>query len=144
MRNISTRIIINKPVEYVWNVFNDIDSFKEWNPYISSIAGDLYVGNKIEITTHLPNSTPKKLKPIVRKYRMYEEIVWVHKKKIFNLLQRKHTFKFMIIDDDTTMFLNEERFSGSMLPLIWQTLNNNLRSQFELMNVAFKQRCESK
>jgi hypothetical protein len=75
---------------------------------------------------------------------MYEEIDWIYKKKIFNLLQRKHTFKFMKIDDDKTMFLNEERFSGSILPLIWQTLNNNLRSQFSLMNAAFKQRCETK
>ncbi len=36
MKSLETDIIINAPIDPVWNILVDFDSYPEWNPFIKS------------------------------------------------------------------------------------------------------------
>ena len=46
MYEISNQVMINAPVDQVWNVLTDFDRFPEWNPVIRRVEGRLAVGLK--------------------------------------------------------------------------------------------------
>lgn len=142
--HISTRVIIESRLEKVWDVFNNLEEYHEWNPYIRKIDGELYVGSKLKILLNSPDSQLKTIKPVVQKLLIYNELSWLYKSIIPGIIMRKHTFQFQKIDDETTMFVNEERLSGIIIPMTYTGINSKLRQRFESMNIAFKQRCESK
>ena len=37
MRQISTEIEINAPVETVWSILTDFDKYPDWNPFVKSV-----------------------------------------------------------------------------------------------------------
>ena len=48
-KEVNTQIHIHGPAALVWEVFSDFKSYKEWNPFIREVKGEVAIGNKIEI-----------------------------------------------------------------------------------------------
>ncbi len=53
-----TEIIIEAPVNYVWQVLSDFAKYKDWNPFILSVTGNLIVGEKLTIKIKPPGLAP--------------------------------------------------------------------------------------
>ena len=53
MKQIETYTDIAAPLEDVWRVFYDIDRYKEWNPFLIAMKGELKEGAQITVTARL-------------------------------------------------------------------------------------------
>ena len=49
MKQIETEIIIEAPVEQVWENLMNFKEYSNWNPFIKSIRGTRTVGKKLQI-----------------------------------------------------------------------------------------------
>ena len=49
MLELRTETEIDAPVERVWQVLMDFDSYPRWNPFIRSIRGTPEVGSRLEV-----------------------------------------------------------------------------------------------
>ncbi|MCP3909823.1 MAG: SRPBCC domain-containing protein, partial [Actinomycetia bacterium] len=47
---LKTEITIGAPIEEVWAVLTDLDSFPEWNPFMTAAAGVVAEGERLEVT----------------------------------------------------------------------------------------------
>ena len=47
MRRLEAEIQIGVPAENVWEILMDLESYKEWNPFVREITGEIKVGNTI-------------------------------------------------------------------------------------------------
>jgi uncharacterized protein YndB with AHSA1/START domain len=44
-KSIKTEIVINASKEKVWHVLTDFKRYPQWNPFITSVEGELVKGN---------------------------------------------------------------------------------------------------
>ena len=46
-KEIKTEILIRATPEKVWAILTDFDNYRNWNPFIRSVTGEVAVGNTI-------------------------------------------------------------------------------------------------
>jgi len=142
MKILSTEITINTPVQKVWDIFTDFDSFSNWNPFMKYIKGEMIIGKKIQVMISPPNSNPMKFSPKLLKYENQKEIRWIGRVGIPLVFDGEHILQFIDNNDGTTKFIQKEEFKGILVPFMKKMLDVNTKNGFELMNKALKEQCE--
>lgn len=134
---IHTNIIINATPEKVWAVLTDFPAYPEWNSFIRSIRGEIAVSNTIQV-----DIDGMKFSPRVLRFSKYEEFQWKGKLFIPGLFDGKHRFFLSRNADGTTLFIQEEEFSGILIPFLRGKLQNEILPKFNRMNEELKARVE--
>lgn len=142
MRHISSEIIINSTPKKVWNILSDFDNYKNWNPFVKSIEGQVEEGKKFKITIQQPNSKPMTFSQKCLKFEKNKELRWLGHLLIPGIFDGEHIFELMQTKDGNTVFIQREKFMGILVPLFWKKLNKDTRNGFELMNHELKMRVE--
>ena len=57
MKKLTTEIIINAAPQKIWSILTGFEQYPTWNPFITSITGDVGVGNKITVRLEPPEAS---------------------------------------------------------------------------------------
>jgi len=57
-REIATEIVIDAPARIVWDILVDFARYREWNPYIPSLAGTARTGERVRFVFRLVPGVP--------------------------------------------------------------------------------------
>lgn len=136
-KEITTSITIMAKREKVWNILTDYKAYPEWNPFISSLTGNVAVGNIIKIQLQGFTFSPK-----VLTYTENTELSWLGHLGIKGLFDGMHIFSLQEQTDGTTLFKQSEHFRGLLVPLFSKRLDTDTKKGFEQMNQALKERAE--
>lgn len=144
-RSVVTEIQINAEPSRVWKEFSNFDSFPDWSPFIREIRGSMEKGSRLEVALQPPGNKARVLNPVVLRSEPLEEFRWRGKMGPGGVLfSGEHFFRLMPRDDhEGTVFTHGETFRGMLLPLLWRSLNTDVRRGFVAFNQALKARCES-
>jgi hypothetical protein len=143
MREIRTETLIDAPAERVWLVLTDFAVYPEWNPFIRRARGEAKVGSRLEVEIHPPDSRPMTFRPRVLVADPGRELRWLGNLWVQGLFDGEHAFTIETLDEARVRFVQDERFGGLLVPLLWKTMERATRRGFEEMNRALKQRAES-
>lgn len=135
--DVKTEISIQASPDKVWKIFTDFDSYPKWNPFIKSIQGIVASGNKIKVSITGMNFTP-----IVLQYQTNKQLIWKGVLMIPGLFDGEHRFILIDLGNGTTLFKQEETFSGILVPLFKNYLNSKIKSGYEAMNTKLKELAE--
>ena len=142
MKQITTEITIDAPIEEVWAILLDFAAYEEWNPFIRKITGQLGVAEHLTVTIEPPKQKSMNFRSQVQTYEDYK-FSWLGgfgKRGIFDGL---HSFELIRIAENQTRFLHCESFSGFLhKPLFW-LIGKSTQAGFIAMNNALKKRCET-
>ncbi|QDH78341.1 SRPBCC domain-containing protein [Echinicola soli] len=136
---IATHIHISAKPQEVWKVLMDTKQYPQWNPFVQSLSGEVAEGKRIKVK--LPGMT---FTPTVLALKPNREFRWRGKLLIKGLFDGEHSFQLQAADNDCTLFLHSETFSGLLVPLFKKKLLTTTNDGFEAMNRALKNRVESK
>ena len=136
-KHIHTSIEINANSAAVWKVLTDFDSYPDWNPFITSLTGDVAVGNKLAI--QLPSMN---FKPKVLTYTQNTELKWLGHVLFKGLFDGEHRFLLTDNGDGTTTLDHSEQFSGVLVKAFAKSLDGETKAGFNAMNEALKKRVE--
>ncbi|GGF33244.1 SRPBCC domain-containing protein [Echinicola rosea] len=136
---ITTRIHIHARPEEVWEVLMETNKYPEWNPFVTSLSGEMAEGNRIKVK--LPGMT---FAPKILTIRPFSEFRWKGKLLLNGLFDGEHSFELHPYNNDTTLFVHAETFSGLLVPLFKKQLRTTTKDGFEAMNNALKERVESR
>lgn len=139
---IKTNIVINAPIDTVWNVLTDFNKYSEWNSFIPSLTGNVKADEKITVNIVLPGSKGMTLKPRVLKYEENKELKWLGHLLFKGLFDGEHRFELIDNGDKTTTFIQSEKFRGILVPFFKKMLNVKTVNGFNQMNKELKKRCE--
>lgn len=142
-KNIETTIEINGTPEAVWRVLTNMEAHASWDPFITSMQGDLKVGKKINVTIAPPNQDGMNFTPTLLNVNKDQELRW--RGNILGmdfLFAGEHYFVLTKNTDATTTLTHGEHFSGIMLPLIWGSIKDDTRAGFTAFNEALKHEVE--
>lgn len=141
MKEIYTEIEINASASTVWGILTDFDKFPMWNPFMKKISGNLQEGASLEAFIQPPNSNGMTIKPKILEYQPGKKLRWLGILWIRKLFDGEHSWTTEKINENKTLFIQKERFSGLLVPF-GSTLLKNTKAGFELMNLALKKECE--
>ncbi len=134
---------IDAPPEQVWAVLTDFSKYHEWNPFITSIAGDLSVGGRLSVTLSPPEGRDWSFRPSLVVCDAPRELRWLGHLWFKGLFDGEHFFQCHEAGDHRTRFVHGENLKGFMVKYLARTVTNVTRG-FVYMNQALKRRVESR
>lgn len=141
MKTIQTQIIINATPAKVWSVLTQFESYPDWNPFITSIAGEKSVGGKLETTILPPNRKQMNFKPRILVLDENTELRWLGTAGIRGIFDGEHYFKIKDLGNGSVKFEHGEKFTGILVGLMPKVIIDT-KLGFELMNEALRNECE--
>ena len=143
MEHIRESIIIDAPIEQVWQTLMDFDAYPNWNPFITAIRGKAVKGGKLYVSIQPPNRKSMKFAPIVIQCDRPNEFRWLGKFLFKGLIDGEHYFLLEAVDENTTKLVQGEKFTG-ILVKPFRSMLSDTKKGFKAMNEALKLQCEVK
>jgi hypothetical protein len=145
MKEMRTEITINRSPSDVWKVFSNTKDYPNWSSFIEKIQGTMNEGDKLDIHLKTPKGQTMDIKPQVLVNEPLKEFRWLGKFAGVNFLfTGEHYFKLEPVDENRTRFIQGEKFTGILIPLVWKSLDSDTRSGFNEFNNALKKKVEGK
>jgi len=141
MREIRTEIEIAAPAERVWQVLTDFAAFPQWNPFIPRLSGEARRGAALSVHLQPPGGRGITLRPTVLAAEPNRELRWLGRLALPGLFDGEHRFAIEPLGANRVRFVQEERFTGVLVPLFRGILAATRRG-FGEMNGALKARAE--
>lgn len=110
----SVSVAIAAPPDAIWRRLTDAKGFPGWNSTVTSIDGEIALGNKLAI--QVPLAPGRTFKPKVVAFEPNREMVWAD--GFAPMFTGRRTFTLAPNPDGTTQFTMTEVFKGIMLPMI--------------------------
>lgn len=143
MKEIRTEIRIEAGADKVWGILTDFDRFPEWNPFMRYLKGSPAEGAQIEVKMVPPGSKGFIFKPTVLRFEKSREFHWLGHTGLPGLFDGEHIMELSGNPDGSTQFVQREKFTGILVPLLSASLDGGTKSGFEAMNQKLKQLCEA-
>ncbi|MDR6498161.1 hypothetical protein J2785_001305 [Burkholderia ambifaria] len=140
----STRadIFIDRPPADVWHVISNSTAYSDWNPFITRVDGDFRPGATIRIVLGRgPDSMV--FRPTVLVVRPQHDISWRGSVWIRGVLDGTHCIHLAAASRGTHLEQTES-FSGLFVGRLTKDIIEETQRNFQAMNVAVKQRVETK
>ncbi|WP_250620639.1 SRPBCC domain-containing protein, partial [Acinetobacter pittii] len=117
-KRIETKIVINQPIDHVWQTFICTSSYPKWNTLFGIDRFPTHVGQQISVDLYNKNRKVQfTMQPIIRKLDKYH-LEWEGKLYINGLFNGRHQFIFNKIDTNTTQLVQAEDFNGLLVPIL--------------------------
>lgn len=121
----------------IWRRLTDAKAFPQWNSTVTSIDGEIALGNKLAIK--VPLAPGRTFSPKVVELEANRQMVWAD--GMAPMFSGRRTFTLEPASDGTTVFTMTERFKGIMLPMIKGSLPD-FRPAFDQYAADLKRVCE--
>ena len=135
---ISTQITINASADKVWQVLTNFEAYKNWNPFLTHISGDLRIGGRLNIV-----ASGASFQPTVLKIEKEKEFRWLGHLMTKGLFDGEHIFQLETQSDGKIKFIHEELFSGILVGLFRKKLDTDIVEGFQEMNQKLKELAEN-
>lgn len=139
-----TEIVINSTPDKIWAILTDFKNYPNWNPFVTSLTGEIKVGNKIAVRIEPPGASANSFKPTVTAFEINKKFSWLGVFLFRGVFEGEHKFELIDNKNGTTTFVQSENFIGILVPLFKKTLDNNTRRGYEAMNNKLKELAEQK
>jgi hypothetical protein len=142
-RTIRSAIEIRAPIEVCWRVLADFDSYPEWNPHIRRVKGTARDRARVTIYSRPPGGRLIVMRPTIVAWDPPHELRWRATFLHGRLFSGEHGFKLEATGPSRVRFVQDERFSGLLVPLYSRLRLARTRQGFERVNEALRERAES-
>ncbi len=137
-----TEIAIESAPQRVWEILTDFAAYPAWNPFITHISGSASVGSRLDVQLQPPGGRGMRMRPTVLAAAPSRELRWLGRIGVPGLFDGEHRFRIEPLGTDRVRFVQEERFTGLLVPLVLRFVERATRQGFEAMNQALKARAE--
>lgn len=142
LRRIQTELEIDAPAEIVWKLLTDFEAMASWNPFITSISGELKPGAKLSLQVSPPGKPAMRFRPTVLAIRPERELRWRGKLLVAGIFDGEHYFLLERVAERRTRLVHGENFSGLLVGPLSGMLAAT-QEGFDAMNAALKRLAES-
>ncbi len=139
---LKTEIVINATAGKVWGILTDFGNYPNWNPFITSLKGEVEVGKTITVRIEPPGAGVNTFKPKVTAFEAGKKLSWLGVLLVKGIFDGEHKFELTDNGNGTTTLVQSENFTGILVPFFKKVLNDNTRRGFEAMNRKVKELVE--
>jgi hypothetical protein len=136
-------VVIDAPVEEVWEVFRDFDSYPDWNPFLRSFTGRIAASEKVSVKLDM-GLYEMPITPVLTVVDPPNELSWVVEQGSSFLYEVRRHFRLDPLGDSRTHFVQSETSTGFLSPLIGAFLFVPVVKGYRAFNQALKARVEER
>ena len=144
MHELRTQIDIAASPAQVWEILTDFPAHAAWNPFVRSIRGIAKKDEKLQVSVQPAGGKEMSFKPTVLVADSGKELRWIGRLMVRGLFDGEHYFQLQPNASGGTTFIQGEKFSGLLVPLVKSSLDGATRAGFVAMNAALKARAETR
>ena len=137
---VRSEVWIDAPVETVWEVLTDTESYPDWNPLVRRFDGPLEVGAIVRATFEPIPGRRVRNKVAVTAVSPPHRVAWAGRMGADRLLRGEHFYELGSRDGGTQL-ANFELFDGWLLPVARLVLERT-RAGYDRNSQAIKARAE--
>ncbi|MBT8138817.1 MAG: SRPBCC domain-containing protein [Gammaproteobacteria bacterium] len=137
----SDPIIINAPVEVVWDIIVDFKNYGLWNQFCPEAEADLTLGSPIKMKVDLGNGLQDQLEYISR-IEPHVAIAWAMENKPGDPIHAERTQKLERIDANSCRYVSIDEFSGPAVNDMMQAMAKPVEAGFNLCARCLKDYAE--
>jgi hypothetical protein len=141
--HLTTKIDIDAAPEAVWAVLSDLPSYPSWNPFIREASGTLAAGERLEVSLQPERGRAMRFRPTVVTAEANRELRWLGRLVAPGVFDGEHRFAIEPTAAGSRL-VQEERFTGLLVPFLARGLRRGTLPGFERMNEAVKERVEAR
>jgi hypothetical protein len=141
VKTIETTTDIDAPPEVVWEVITDFARYREWNPFITELLGELQQGARLRATFALAGRKPQTFTPTLTDVDPNRRLVWNGRLAVPKLFDAEHIFE-VAPHGTGSRLVHREHFRGVLVPLLRSTLTAT-HDAFTRMDAELAQRAEA-
>src|SRR5947209_19048044 len=142
MKTLHTQIDIDASAERVWDILTNTAEYSIWNRFIPHLAGTLAPGDCLKARIEPPGGAGMNFSPTVVVVEPGHELRWLGRLLIPGLFDGEHQFEIHPLGPARVRFVQQERFTGVLVPLFARNLEAHTLPGFNAMNAALKVRAE--
>jgi hypothetical protein len=143
MKEIRADVEIEAPVERVWKVLTDFNSYPEWNPFITAIQGKPEAGERLVVTIRPPGRKGMDFRPNVIAAREGKELRWLGRLFAPGIFDGEHIHELEELGPGRTRYTQREQFRGVLVRFVKSMLRDTQKG-FQAMGEALRQRAEER
>lgn len=142
-RAISSEIEINAPIERVWSILRDFDSYPEWNPFTVSVKTALELGTPVDMQVKL--RPPKAMHQVeyVSAVVPGERVCWGGHVGPRWFISADRCQVLTDLGGDRTRYFTTDVFTGLGVGLMFLVVGRHVQRGFDDVAAALKARAES-
>ena len=137
-----TEIHINASPALVWSVLSDLAGYREWNPMIRRASGELKQGKRLTIYFNPEGSKGRIFRPKLLVVDTGHELRWQGQPGVPLLFESEHIFIIEQAGKSRSRLVHDMIFYGLLIPLARSRIVGTVKSHFNDMNMALKERVE--
>jgi hypothetical protein len=141
---IKTTIDIGASAETVWRVLTHFPSYPKWNPFIREARGEAQAGARLKLRVRFSGKSSRWLSSRVTKAIPAGELHWRVNVLFGLLLEREHSCLIIPNGVMGVKFIQRERITGALVPIVYPFIARKTRQAFERMNAALKKIAETR
>ena len=141
-KELVSSIDIAAPAERVWEVLVDFAAFPAWNPFITQAEGRLEVGSRLTLRMQPVGGSAVTLRPTLVEVVEAQRLRWRGRLGVPGLFDADHLFTVEPRGADGSRLVQQEQFSGLLVPFFQRSLDRGTLPAFHAMNAALKDRAE--
>ena len=142
-RTIRTEIVIDAPPERVWTALTGFGDYGAWNPCIRRIVGKAGSNQVLRIAIRFGWLPPIRFRARIDRFSRNEILGW-RATFLFGILEGRHCFELYPLDAGKTRFVHNETFSGALSSPFLAIFSVVIRTSYDAMNRAMKEKVEQK
>ena len=137
-----TQIDIDATPQRIWEILTNFKDYALWNPAIPFADGDASPGSRLRVAIQWPGLKRGDYVLQVTAAHAPRELRWLGHFGISGLMDGDHRFIIEARSDDGARVIQQERFSGLLVPFFAPWLRRNVLDGFKQLNAALKSRAE--
>jgi len=134
----ASEVIIEAPVQTVWDAFTDLPRLGEWNPLLTAIEGELGLGQQLQV--HVA-PMPQPADATVICYNPPFELQWLDQIP-GGAIAPRFAIKLESFGETKTRFIVQESFEGTLVGIAGKQLDRIMPAQYKAMCQALKAHVE--
>jgi len=142
-RTIRSSIEIRAPIATVWRILTDFAAYPDWNPHVRRVLGKPRPGARLAIYTRPPGGRTIVMRPRIISWSPPNELRWQATFLSRALFTGEHGFLLEATGPDRVRFVQDETFSGMLVPFYARLRLAATRRGFEQVNEALRERAEA-
>jgi len=141
-KELVSSIDIHASAQQVWEILIDFAGYASWNPFIVQAEGDAEVGSVLALRMQPEGGAAVTLRPTVVEVVEGRRLRWIGRSGVRGLFDAEHLFVVEPHGVSGTRLVQQEHFSGLLVPLFRRSLDRGTLPAFKAMNAALKDRAE--
>ena len=118
---------IDASPQVVWGVLTNLSEYSNWNPFMTSAAGRVAVGDRLVNRFEPPEGKAMTFKPVVTVVEDTEIFEWLGRAGVPGIFDGRHRFEPTPLPSGGTRFVHTEHFSGLLVRFARRSFDNHTK-----------------